>query len=319
MTTNMKFLFLIAVTFATRECDAQSKNEFKEPDLQITIDGYFTGGNIWRKNLATMQGLVALVYTSLPQVRVEIVAYQISISNGNELQVFNCKGALIPDTVKTLFSKLKFPYKVEFKNIVIKIDGNTKHMKTTMCFESDLYKSWLWDYTSLFYDFKNYKYDFIPDTIGENKHIFQPNTGSEMYEDTTAKIIVTNCNSINDTCSTNIYLWDGSKKDIGVSYQYHADTTESALVYYQGKLIASINYKSGNFCGNFKMWSYAGEMIKEGEYVTTPNGFDTVYRISPITLKNEPITIPVYKTKKSGVWKFYEDGNISAIEKYDNN
>ena len=298
MITNVKFLFLIAIAFAAEGCYAQSKNELREPDPQITIDGKYRGGNISLRELSNVSGVIALVGNYPNPTDYKVQSYQAKLFLGDEIRYFKCNGTFITDTLRIYISKMKpydrlelydfklFPRKIIYTPLIFTINS-----PNAIYNHNDLLLNWEYSMTDTLYK-KNIDLSVV-----------------KAYEDL-PQFVESNCNSITNTCKVNIYYLLDNKKELTLQYEYHNDTLR-ARYYRKNILISDVGYIKGVMNGMFLLNDSTGKLLKEGFYSMSEVPLtDTLIRINPVTKKEEQQFITHYYPIPDREWKYYVNGNI---------
>lgn len=296
-----------------------NKNFSTQPisNIRLLLDGKYMGGSIAPQTLMLTKGIIPLSEMPFDIGKIEILSYKISITNGNETRVLNCVGPLISDTVRSLFSTLKNPYKIEFSSIVFKV-GEYIELRSDcgLTFFSDPY-CFLVDYNSILDDYINLIKDYTSSSPSTSADLFGEPSFNSMY-DTIPKYIYTNCNSTNSSCKTEIYTIKENKKQIAFVYRWLGKHKERMFVYFNDKLIADIKKTETYFDGKFKICLPNGELALKGSFKLGGSKLNNYRALDPISLEARNVQFTTKESVREGVWKFYQHGRLCFTKKFEN-
>lgn len=256
-------------------------------------------------------------YPDLYLSNCSVSSFKLGLTIGNETRVFNCVGALMPDTVKYFLSHLKIPYQIAISNIRCQTSDYGQGNQSSLLFYSNTYSSFFYDYTMQIVDFGNYttKSKELLDSVTEQTKSL---TNELYYHDDLPLITETTCNMSNDTCSTTVFYVMNGRKELVVKYHFGADESERIQLFYKGVMVSDIGYKYGRQDGMFTIKYPNGTIMKEGIYkldTLTTDASDSINNQEAAFKQNKNS----YRSLRMGLWKYYLNGAMVKTETYLNN
>ena len=282
----------------------RSYNVLHLPDPSVSLD-HMRGGLVAQGVLCTVLGLIGQIDNfPFPVPRYNISSYRLILTNGNETRNLLCKGPLIPDTVRYFLPHLKYPFRLEFREIRCDSPYYMNLNSNSLFFESDGYEDFYRSYRN---EIGHYG-DSLIAISG------QLSADSTFYDQSLPKIVETNCSSADDTCTTSVYYLTDDHKYLAFTYQFLFDQSIRMRLYYKGyQLYESYwNDSTTSVTVNYSN----GTRMKEGQYALGDSEMSCPGRTDPVTGGFETNCFFVQPPVKNGLWKYYRNGKLVKTEAY---